>query len=163
MIGIIEIPGEPRGKQRPKFSTRGQKVVTYTPAETRNYETLVRSKWAQETNNLYFGPEDEIYVLIEAWYKIPKSASKKVQGKMAIGQIRPRTKPDFDNIGKIICDSLNGYAYRDDAQICGALVMKMYSTEPRVNAWVMNERAMFYWMLGSYFTEGGPKDEIAGE
>ena len=46
--------------------------------------------------------------------------------------IRPTRKPDFDNIGKIICDALNGIAYRDDAQIVDALVRKFYSDTPRV-------------------------------
>ena len=46
--------------------------------------------------------------------------------------IRPTRKPDFDNIGKVICDALNGIAYRDDAQIVDALVRKFYSDTPRV-------------------------------
>ena len=46
--------------------------------------------------------------------------------------IRPTRKPDFDNIGKVICDALNGIAYRDDAQIVDALVRKFYSDIPRV-------------------------------
>ena len=48
------------------------------------------------------------------------------------GKERPTRKPDFDNIGKIICDALNGIAYRDDAQIVDALVRKFYSDTPRV-------------------------------
>ena len=35
-------------------------------------------------------------------------------------------------LGKIICDALNGIAYRDDAQIVDALVRKFYSDTPRV-------------------------------
>ena len=46
--------------------------------------------------------------------------------------IRPIRKPDWDNVGKIICDALNGIAYRDDAQIVDALVRKFYSDTPRV-------------------------------
>lgn len=47
-------------------------------------------------------------------------------------KIRPTKKPDWDNIGKIICDSLNGVAYRDDAQIVDSMVRKFYSETPRV-------------------------------
>lgn len=41
-------------------------------------------------------------------------------------------KPDFDNIGKIVCDSLNNIAYHDDAQIVDAQVRKFFSDDPRV-------------------------------
>ena len=47
-------------------------------------------------------------------------------------KIRPTKKPDWDNIGKIICDSLNQIAYRDDAQIVDSQVRKFYSENPRV-------------------------------
>ena len=33
------IPGQPFGKQRPKFSRAGAYVKTYTPKETTSYET----------------------------------------------------------------------------------------------------------------------------
>ena len=47
-------------------------------------------------------------------------------------KIRPMKKPDFDNIGKIVCDSLNDIAYHDDAQIVDAQVRKFFSDDPRV-------------------------------
>ena len=51
---------------------------------------------------------------------------------MEEGKIRPTKKPDFDNIGKIVCDSLNKRAYNDDAQVVDAQVRKFYSRNPRV-------------------------------
>ncbi len=47
-------------------------------------------------------------------------------------QIRPLKKSDWDNIGKIIADSLNEVAYKDDVQIVDAQVRKFYSDRPRV-------------------------------
>lgn len=38
----------------------------------------------------------------------------------------PVKKPDADNIAKIICDALNGIAYRDDTQIISLKVLKIY-------------------------------------
>lgn len=46
---------------------------------------------------------------------------------MLSGQLYPTKKPDWDNVGKIICDALNGIAYRDDAQIVFAAVSKSYT------------------------------------
>ena len=34
----LTIDGEPRGKERPKFSSRGKYVQTYTPERTADYE-----------------------------------------------------------------------------------------------------------------------------
>lgn len=46
--------------------------------------------------------------------------------------IRPKVKPDADNVAKAICDALNGQAYRDDAQIAALYVRKWYDEKPRV-------------------------------
>lgn len=36
------------------------------------------------------------------------------------------SKPDWDNCGKMIGDALNTIAYKDDAQICDARVLKFF-------------------------------------
>ena len=69
---------------------------------------------------------------IRAYFAIPASDSKKQRAQKVQGAIRPTKKPDWDNIGKIIADSLNGVAYRDDSQIVDAQVRKFFGTEPRV-------------------------------
>jgi len=48
------------------------------------------------------------------------------------GAIRPTNKPDLDNIAKIILDSLNGIAYKDDSQVVSLTVIKHYSDNPCV-------------------------------
>jgi len=126
------IQGEPFGKQRPKFSTIGKYTKVYTPKETVSYENLVKLTYAQETGNFKF-PDDAMFdVRILAYYGIPKNTSKKKRALMEKKQIRPTKKPDWDNIGKIICDSLNKIAYHDDSNIVDAQVRKFYSEQPRV-------------------------------
>lgn len=51
---------------------------------------------------------------------------------MLTGEIRPTKKPDWDNIGKVVCDALNKIAYDDDSCIVDGAVHKWYSEEPRV-------------------------------
>ena len=41
-------------------------------------------------------------------------------------------KPDADNIAKIILDSLNGLAYKDDSQVSALMVLKDYGTENKI-------------------------------
>lgn len=51
---------------------------------------------------------------------------------MLAGIIRPTIKPDVDNIAKVILDSLNGLAYKDDKQIVFCAISKWYGENPRV-------------------------------
>lgn len=67
-----------------------------------------------------------------AYLPIPKSKPKKWQRLALAGKIRPTKKPDFDNIGKIVADSLNGIAYRDDSAIVDGWVRKFYGEQPKL-------------------------------
>lgn len=62
----------------------------------------------------------------------PNTDAKAKRMEMLLGHIRPAKKPDCDNVAKIICDALNGCAYKDDAQIVRCTVVKYYSETPRV-------------------------------
>ena len=130
MLIKFTVPGAPMGKGRPKFSRQGGFVKTYTPEKTANYETLV--KWYCKeamTCDMLKGP---LAIDIIAYFAIPKSTSKVNVKKMLDGEIKPAKKPDWDNIGKIICDAVNNIAYADDAQIINGTVSKCYSDTPRV-------------------------------
>ena len=122
------------GKQRPKFSRAGSFVKTYTPDATANYEQWVKLSYLQQRGDTAVIEDEEIAVTITAYFKIPASVSKKKAEQMRLGYIRPTKKPDFDNIAKIICDALNGLAYKDDAAIVSAVVDKYYAPddEPKV-------------------------------
>ena len=80
-----------------------------------------------------FSEDAALDVRIIAYCEIPKSISKKKRKAMLEHKIRPTKKPDWDNIGKIICDSLNKVAYRDDSAVVDAQVRKFYSENPRVD------------------------------
>jgi Holliday junction resolvase RusA-like endonuclease len=129
----FSVPGQPFGKQRPKFSRAGEFVKTYTPKETTNYENLVKLMYSQEAKGRMFPDSAMLDVRIIAYYEIPKSTSKKKRALMLEHKIRPTKKPDWDNIGKIICDSLNLVAYHDDSAVVDAQVRKFYSENPRVD------------------------------
>ncbi len=126
------VHGEPMGKQRPRVVTRGEFSKAYTPKQTVNYENLVKTEYMMQTNNYRFPDEAMLDVRILAFYSIPMSTSKRRKSLMLNGEIRPTKKPDVDNIEKIICDSLNKIAYKDDSCIVEAQVRKFYSDLPRV-------------------------------
>ena len=126
----FEIIGEPQGKGRPRFSTRGGFVKTYTPEKTASYENFVKVCYL----NKYKGKklDGEIIAEIIAYFSIPKSLSKKKRSEAIEGKIKPTKKPDTDNIAKTILDSLNGIAFEDDKQVVALLVKKLYGEEAKV-------------------------------
>lgn len=128
------VPGEPCGKGRPRFSRHGNTVVTMTPAKTAEYEKLVKLSYISGTKRYCFPKGVPLRIKITAHYLIPKSATKANKALMEANKMKPVKVPDWDNIGKIICDSLNGLAYHDDAQIVEGSVTKKYAsgTEPMV-------------------------------
>ncbi len=126
------VPGQPVGKQRPRFSRAGNHVRAYTPEKTVNYETLVRVEYERQCNGFRFSDDAQLDMRIMAWFQIPKSASKKRRQAMEERRVRPTTKPDSTNIAKAIEDGLNGVAYHDDAQIVDTMIRRFYGAEPRV-------------------------------
>ena len=122
----LTVPGEPVAKGRPRVTKWG----TYTPEKTKNYETLVKELYFMKHGQTLL--EGELSIQVKAYFKIPKSTSKKKRKLMMDKCIRPTKKPDIDNILKIIGDSLNDIAYKDDKQIVKASIEKYYSEEPRV-------------------------------
>ena len=123
------VHGEPKGKGRPRFTKSGH---AYTPRDTAEYEEYVKAEYLKQCRGERFGDDDELVMFISAYYKIPDRTSKKKLEQMVSGQIRPIKKPDTDNIIKIIADSLNGLAYKDDSRIVSVVCTKYYGTIPRV-------------------------------
>lgn len=128
------IPGPPQGKARPRVVRAKNGIsLTYTPDKTVRYEELVRSRYKKAANGFKFPDDAQVAIQITAWYSIPSSKSRKVRFAMAAGQINPTKKPDCDNIIKIVCDALNGFAYKDDAQVTLTQIRKRYADEPRAD------------------------------
>jgi len=123
----FEIPGEPKAKARPRTTKKG---ITYTPKKTVEYENWVKECYyiTHKKKRL----EGQIRACVTAYFKIPKSTSKKKMLLMQDGEIRPTKKPDTDNIAKIVLDSLNDIAYDDDKQVIELIVRKYYASRPRV-------------------------------
>lgn len=128
--------GEPKGKGRPRFNTRTGHAMT--PVDTASYENLVKMEWHAAYGTKRFPKDSMLDMRIKAYYRIPKSASKKKRAAMMAGKIRPIKKPDSDNVIKVIADSLNNLAYYDDTQIVDCQCRKFYSENPRVEVTIIN-------------------------
>ncbi len=129
----FSIPGEPVGKARPRVvRTKSGHSMTYTPDKTVAYEELVRQRFMSSAGLERAQFDGICSVAIVAYFSIPKSKSKKAQADMVSGILLPTKKPDVDNILKIICDALNGFAWKDDSRVCRAAVQKRYDVIPHV-------------------------------
>ena len=125
----LEIQEEITGKQRPRMNTRTGK--TYTPTKTKNYEYLVKQLFVYKYP--HFTPiEGRVRLTVIAYFELPNKRSKLKEAEMLADIISPTKKPDWDNIGKIISDALNKFAYKDDAQITDTRIVKKYSKTPKV-------------------------------
>lgn len=71
------VPGEPKGKGRPQFSTYGGRVTARTPKDTVIYENLVRMEYQRQCGMARFAENAMLKVEVDAYYGIPKSASQK--------------------------------------------------------------------------------------
>lgn len=128
----FEIVGAPVGKRRPKFSTIHGYAQAVKPKEDIFYENLVKLCFQQAKPSDYDLFDKAVKMTICAYFSVPKSFSNKRRSEALEGNISPLTKPDVDNIAKIICDALNNVAYKDDTQIVELTIIKKYAVEPKV-------------------------------
>ncbi len=135
------IPGRPIGKGRPRVTQHG----TFTPKETKQYEDLTLRCYLTQCHKAF--PENvPLFIGLRAWFLIPKRTSKK-RAAIMDGTYR-LSKPDEDNLLKIVQDALNGHAYHDDSVIMCRCADKLWTTgAPRMDVILAdNEDDVFRWM-----------------
>lgn len=129
---------KPKGKDRPRFARRGNYVQTYTTKNTKDYEeTIKRAFLGQckgEYDKEYIGP---VKIEIWAFFEPPKSYSKKK--RIELIDMPHLKKCDLDNIVKIVLDSLNGVAWKDDSQIYHIKASKYYAETDKLEVEIKYE------------------------
>lgn len=127
------VPGPPRGKERPRLG----KGRTYTPAATVAAEKEIawEARRAMKAQPIFAGA---LKVVIQAVYQIPKSwSTKEREAAVEVGGWKI-SKPDVDNIAKLVKDALNPmrdkrtkelvpFVWNDDSQVVDLHVYKSYS------------------------------------
>ena len=120
----IVIPGTPVAKARPRFTRTGH---VYTPAATKQAEDAIKLAWIKAAGNRAPHP-GPVHVRAQFVFEPPKSWTKTKRTLALEGRHPHMSKPDIDNLLKII-DGLNGRAWIDDAQITNVAGRKDYGTE----------------------------------
>lgn len=130
------IPGIPKGKGRPIFSTFGGHVSARTPKDTVLYENYVKLMYREQAGTAFF--DGAVRAEITGYFPIPKSWSKKKTSAAATGKMHHAHKIDCDNLAKVILDALNQIAYSDDGQVSELCVSKVYGEQARVEVRLTN-------------------------
>ena len=112
--------GKIRGKARPRIC-RGH---AFTPKTTVDYENKVRECYIKQEGKYL---EGSIKAIINAYYKIPKSYTKKrVQNGEKAGKNPEIVLKDCI---KVILDALNRIAYEDDKQVVQVIAVKKWTED----------------------------------
>jgi len=116
----LELPVLAVAKSRAKRGAFGQ---AYIPKKTKSFEAELRWHWQNSKNAMI--PVVPTLLKICCLLPRPKSVKRTT--------LFPITRPDLDNYAKSIMDGLNGFAWKDDAQISELNISKQYTEfEPKL-------------------------------
>lgn len=132
---MFKVPGPPQGKARARtfYNPNINKMSSITPEKTVLYENLIKQCYlASHMADKRYMDNEPLEMEITAIYDIPMPVSNKRRDRMLKSFEYPTKKPDIDNIAKVVCDALNGVAYKDDKQIVSLKLAKRYGSLPMV-------------------------------
>lgn len=119
----LSIPGDPMGKQRPRFN-RWTKSA-HTPEKTLNYETYVKELYVSNRLPILNG---YISVKIAAFYRIPESTSKKKRQQMLNNELLPDKKPEYveaDTFEEVTAAFLQSKGVKDPEELAKGLYSEL--------------------------------------
>lgn len=127
-ILVVEIPGEPQGKDRPR---KGKGGHFYTPDATRAYEKRVRSlAWEAMHRAKLARLRGAVGLELVARFPLPATENAvwtdlvaRLSGEHYTGT------PDGDNVLKAVKDALNREVYEDDRQVSDERIRRRYVLE----------------------------------
>jgi Holliday junction resolvase RusA-like endonuclease len=111
---------EPVGKARARVVVKNGRTMAFTPKRTAQTEDLIRTQVAEGTD--FFEAGIPLRADLEFVIAKPPSAPKK--------RAYPVTKPDLDNLEKLVEDALERFLYANDAQIVEVHKRKVYGATP---------------------------------
>ena len=123
----VVVYGKPIAKERPRFARRGKFVKTYNPQETEEGRFMINFHNSAKIEKPMTGPLDIECVF---FFERPNNhyGTGRNKGELKDSAPKHHTKtPDVDNCLKFVFDSLNGYAWVDDAQIKQVMSSKHYT------------------------------------
>jgi Holliday junction resolvase RusA-like endonuclease len=120
--------GKPVPKGRPQFMRKTG--IAFTPKKTVDGEEAVQrvalSAMLRTKMKAFQGPVEMSVLFIrkptQSWPRYKRAAAMR-------GEMWPTSRPDFDNLIKLIADALNGLVYSDDSQIVRSFHEERFGAE----------------------------------
>jgi Holliday junction resolvase RusA-like endonuclease len=129
--------GNPKAMGRPRAVKRGKFAgVHEDPKDTKNKETLAVIAQQKSPDELLAGP---LLVSVHFWFQRPKSHYGTGKNSGLLKDSAPKyhtSRPDRDNLDKLVLDALTGIFWKDDSTICQGSISKMYSERPRTEIFI---------------------------
>ena len=114
----------------PKVNVKKIFIQQYPDPDTEAYEKMIREYAGLLMNTKRLAPtEKPVALLVHSFRPVPQSWSKTDQARALAANIRPTSRPDWDNYGKIT-DALNEVVWKDDSQVVDGRSLKYYSSDP---------------------------------
>lgn len=115
------VPKErPRAGYLKKNGLFNTKSIIYTPKKTKDFESELKWKIKASLIGYEFPIECEHPIAMHIEFRFAMSNNKSKD-------MLHCKKPDWDNLGKIVSDALNGLLYKDDKQLWDVRIIKKYN------------------------------------
>lgn len=122
---------EPVAKARARVGvSKSGRRYAYTPQKTAHSEALIRESVMKLGQRFSIGTP--VRLVATFYLQRPKTLPKKVK--------LPVKRPDWDNLGKLLTDSLEKFVYQNDSQITDARIIKRFGTPPRIELVLEDDR-----------------------
>lgn len=128
----ITVLGDPKAQGRPRAAKRGKFIQVYDDPSSRkakdNLLAVIQSKAPAK-------PFD-CPLQVDLGFYMPRPKGHYGTGKNA-NRLKPTapllhtSRPDIDNLRKLVMDAMTGVFWRDDALVCKGTTVKEYSDRPR--------------------------------
>ena len=128
---MIVVKGKVRGKARPRKGKHG----FYTPNDTKSYEESIKREYIKQCNKKLDGPVEFILYI----YKTKAKFTKKEKALIEEDKYWCITKPDTDNVVKLVLDALNKTAYDDDNQVVKITAFKKWTLDDERIEFIIQE------------------------
>ena len=128
---MIIVKGKVRGKARPRKGKHG----FYTPNDTKSYEEIIKREYIKQCNKKLDGPVEFILYI----YKTKAKFTKKEKALIEEDKCWCITKPDTDNVVKLVLDALNKTAYDDDNQVVKITAFKKWTLDDERIEFIIQE------------------------
>lgn len=128
---VLRLSGAPRGKGRTR-PRPGTKDIFVKPKADRIAEAVLINAW-EELGEPHMPDDVALRVLVVLAVERPQSHFKKDGSLTALGARHPvprNKKPDTDNAIKLVMDSMNKRAYRDDVLVAEHAVIRRWADWP---------------------------------